>query len=71
MLVRKVKRLGDSEAEECFSFKTYSASFVAIPQFRTQRGRLGAYTSWAKTEDHTANARKASMDRFEREPLSA
>lgn len=43
-------------------------------QFRSQRGRLGAYTSWAKTEDRTArtaNARKVAMDRFERESLSA
>lgn len=34
------------------------------------RGRFGAYESWAKTEDRTARtwpARKAMLDRFERE----
>ncbi|MBF6102322.1 hypothetical protein IU510_30345 [Nocardia cyriacigeorgica] len=34
------------------------------------RGRIGAYESWARTEDRparTANARKTFLDRFERE----
>ena len=47
---------------------------IDSPQFRSQRGRPGTYTSWAKTEDRTArmaNARKASMDRLERESPSA
>lgn len=37
---------------------------------RSMRGKLGAYTSWAKTEDRSARtwpARKAMLDRFERE----
>lgn len=40
------------------------------PQFRSQRGRLGAYTSWAMTEDRAARtlpARRAMLDRFEKE----
>ncbi|MBB5164940.1 hypothetical protein [Mycobacterium sp. AZCC_0083] len=40
------------------------------PQFRSQRGRLGAYTSWAKTEDRAARtlpARRAMLDKFETE----
>ena len=39
-------------------------------QFRSQRGRLGAYTSWAKTEDRAARtlpARRAMLDNFETE----
>jgi hypothetical protein len=39
-------------------------------QFRSQRGRLGAYTSWAKTEDSTARtapAVRTFLDKFERE----
>ncbi|MCX2934718.1 hypothetical protein ORI20_31080 [Mycobacterium sp. CVI_P3] len=40
------------------------------PSQRSMRGRLGAYESWAKTEDRSARtwpARKAALDRFERE----
>jgi hypothetical protein len=50
------------------------AKAIDSPQFRSQRGRLGAYTSWAKTEDRTArmaNACKAAMDRLELESLPA
>jgi hypothetical protein len=39
-------------------------------QLRSIRGRIGAYESWARTEDRTARtwpARKAALDRFERE----
>jgi hypothetical protein len=46
------------------------AKSVDSPDFRSQRGRLGAYVSWAKTEDRaarTAAARRALMDRFENE----
>src|SRR3954453_344720 len=38
--------------------------------FRSMRGRIGAFESWAKTEDRSARtwpARKAAMDKFERE----
>ncbi len=37
---------------------------------RTQIGRVGAYESWARTEDRparTAPGRKAMLDKFERE----
>jgi hypothetical protein len=37
---------------------------------RTQIGRIGAYTSWARTKDRaarTAPARKAMWDKFEQE----
>jgi hypothetical protein len=37
---------------------------------RSLRGRIGAYESWARTEDRAARtwpARKAALDRFERE----
>ena len=40
------------------------------PQMRSKRGRIGAYESWARTEDRTArtwHARKAALDRVERE----
>jgi hypothetical protein len=40
------------------------------PQFRSQRRRLGAYTSWGKTEDRAARtlpARRAVLDKFETE----
>lgn len=40
------------------------------PQFRRMRARLGAFESWARTEDRTARtwpARKAALDRFERQ----
>jgi hypothetical protein len=40
------------------------------PQWRSTRARIGAYESWARTEDRTARtwpARKAALDRFERE----
>jgi hypothetical protein len=40
------------------------------PQFRRQRGRLGAYASWARTEDRSARtlpARRAMLDKFEKE----
>lgn len=43
---------------------------VESQQFRTQRGRLGAWTSWARTEDRAARtlpARRAFLDRFEKE----
>jgi hypothetical protein len=46
------------------------AKSIDDPQFRSQRGRLGAYASWAKTEDRTARtapAARAFLDRFERE----
>ena len=36
---------------------------------RSIRGRIGAYESWARTEDRAARtwpARKAALDRFER-----
>lgn len=37
---------------------------------RSMRARIGAYESWARTEDRSARtwpARKAALDRFERE----
>ncbi len=40
------------------------------PEFRKLRSQIAAHTSWAHTPDRagrTANARKAAMDRFERE----
>ena len=40
------------------------------PEFRKLRSQIAAHTSWAHTEDRsarTANARKAALDRFERE----
>jgi rubrerythrin len=40
------------------------------PQMRSLRGRIGAYESWARTEDRAARTwpgRKAAMDRFEHE----
>jgi rubrerythrin len=40
------------------------------PQFRSMRGRLAAYESWARTEDRSARtwpARRAMLDRFEKE----
>lgn len=40
------------------------------PADRVLRGRLAAHTSWARTEDRsarTAPARRAALDRFERE----
>jgi rubrerythrin len=40
------------------------------PQCRSMRGRIGAYESWARTDDRAARtwpARKAALDRFERE----
>jgi rubrerythrin len=43
---------------------------VDNPQFRSQRARLGAYTSWANTEDRAARTlpgRRAMLDKFEKE----
>jgi hypothetical protein len=40
------------------------------PQMRSLRGRIAAYESWARTEDRAARtwpARKAALDRFERQ----
>ena len=40
------------------------------PEWRQQRSRLGSYESWARTEDRparTAPARKALLDKFERQ----
>jgi hypothetical protein len=40
------------------------------PHLRSMRGRIGAYESWARTADRSARtwpARKAAMDKFERE----
>lgn len=40
------------------------------PSERSLRGQIAAHTSWAKTPDRaarTAAARKAALDRFERE----
>ena len=40
------------------------------PSERSLRGQVAAHTSWARTPDRaarTANARKAALDRFERE----
>ena len=40
------------------------------PQQRSLRAQIGAHSSWAKTDDRparTAKARKAALDRFERE----
>lgn len=40
------------------------------PTEKSLRGQMAAHTSWAHTEDRaarTANARKAALDRFERE----
>ena len=40
------------------------------PRVRSLRGRIGAYQSWARTPDRAARtwpARKAALDRFERE----
>ena len=51
------------------SLPTVSKS-VDSQQFRTQRGRLGAWTSWARTEDRAARtlpARRAFLDRFDKE----
>ncbi|OBG60826.1 hypothetical protein, partial [Mycobacterium sp. E735] len=39
-------------------------------KMRSMRGRIGAYESWARTSDRPARtwpARKAALDRFERE----
>jgi hypothetical protein len=39
-------------------------------RIRSQIGRIGAHASWAKTEDRsarTAPARRAMLDKFERE----
>lgn len=39
-------------------------------KLRSMRGRIGAYESWARTPDRAARtwpARKAALDRFERE----
>lgn len=47
-----------------------NGKMVDSKQFRSQRGRLGAYVSWAKTEDRAARsaaARRTLMDRFEKE----
>src|SRR4051812_11232429 len=38
--------------------------------FRSQRARLGAYSSWVKTEDRAARTlpgRRAMLDKFEKE----
>lgn len=46
-----------------------AASKTLTPAQRSLRASLASYTSWAKTENRrarTANATKASMDRFER-----
>lgn len=46
------------------------AKSIGSPQFRSQRGRLGAYTSWANTEDRAARTlpgRLAMLDKFEKE----
>jgi hypothetical protein len=46
------------------------AKSVDSTQFRSQRGRLGAYASWAKTEDRAARTlpgRRAMLDKFEKE----
>ncbi|MGY4650503.1 hypothetical protein [Mycobacterium sp. URHB0021] len=46
------------------------ASSEDTPQMRSLRGRIGAYESWARTEDRAARTwpgRKAALDRFERE----
>jgi hypothetical protein len=46
------------------------AKSVDNPDFRSQRGRLRACVSWAKSEDRaarTAAARRALMGRFENE----
>ena len=43
---------------------------ASSPQKRTMIGRIAAETSWARTDDRaarTAPARKAMLDRFERE----
>lgn len=43
---------------------------VDSQQFRSQRGRLGAWTSWARTQDRAARtlpARRAFLDRFDKE----
>jgi hypothetical protein len=40
------------------------------PKLRSLRARIGAYESWARTEDRAARTwpgRKAAIDRFERE----
>jgi hypothetical protein len=46
------------------------AKSIDSPQFRSQRGRLGAYTRWANTDDRymaTRPAREAFYAKFERE----
>jgi hypothetical protein len=43
---------------------------VDNPQFRSQRARLRAYTSWANTENRAARTlpgRRAMLDKFEKE----
>jgi hypothetical protein len=45
-------------------------SSVTEAAIRSQIGRIGAHSSWAKTKDRaarTAPARKAMLDKFERE----
>jgi len=44
------------------------AKSIDSPQFRSQRGGLGAYTSWFRTEGRTAHTlpeRRALVDKFE------
>ncbi len=46
------------------------AKSIDSPQFRSQRGRLGAYTSWTRTEDRTAHTLpgcRALANKFEDE----
>ena len=46
------------------------AKSIDSAAFRSQRGRLGAYTSWAKTDDRAARTlpgRRALLDKFETE----
>jgi hypothetical protein len=44
------------------------AKSIDSPQFRSWRGQLGAYMSWARAEDRTAytlTGRRALLDKFE------
>jgi hypothetical protein len=48
----------------------WMAKSVDSPQFRSQRGRMAAYISWARTEDRAARTlprRRAMLDKFEKE----
>jgi len=46
------------------------AKSIDSPAFRSLRGRLAAYTSWARTDDRAARTlpgRRAMLDKFEKD----